>query len=251
MSFLQWFLVISLLAVTAWCSRAPEQQSGANLHPSSSLSKQNSLKTTAYTVQKGDSLYEIGFRFDLDYQDIAAWNQIAEPYLIKEGQVLQLTQPSSGSVPKSAVNKKLANNEKNSFVKIVKSVLSIAKNNKLTKNWRWPMQGTVVKPFSLETNNGIDIGGQLNQAVYAVADGQVVYSGDGLVGYANLVIVKHDADYLTAYANNAKRMVNEGDTVKQGQLIARLGSVGGQTCLHFEVRKNGNPVNPIEYLPDK
>lgn len=251
MSFLQWFLVISLLAVTAWCSRTPEQLNGTNLRSSNSSLIQNKLKTTAYTVQKGDSLYEIGFRFGLDYQDIAAWNQIAEPYLIKEGQVLQLTQPAPGSAPKFIVNKKSANNEKNSFVKIVKSVLSIAKDNKLTKSWRWPMQGTVVKPFSLETNNGIDIGGQLNQAVYAVADGQVVYSGDHLLAYGNLVIVKHDDDFLTAYANNAKRLVKEGDTVKQGDLIARLGSVGGQTCLHFEVRKNGNPVNPLEYLPDK
>jgi lipoprotein NlpD len=110
----------------------------------------------------------------------------------------------------------------------------------------------VLKRFSKKSNSGIDIAGRIGQKVRSAASGRVVYSGSGLAGYGNLLIIKHNSLYLSAYANNSLLLVKEGQTVKKGQVIAKVGRVGGhQVSLHFEIRKNGKPVNPLRYLPKK
>lgn len=119
-------------------------------------------------------------------------------------------------------------------------------------NWRWPHGGTVIAGYSTsgKVNKGIDIAGQAGDAVRAAASGNVVYAGNGLLGYGNLIIVNHNEHYLSAYAHNRKILVQEGEDVTAGQVIAELGSSGAERpMLHFEIRKNGNPVDPLHYLP--
>ena len=118
-------------------------------------------------------------------------------------------------------------------------------------HWRWPGEGKVVGTFVAgdQTKQGIDIAGKAGDPVQAAADGEVVYSGNGLLGYGELIIVKHNASFLSAYGHNRARLVKEGDKVKAGQQIAELGSGGARDELHFEIRKNGKPVNPLDYLP--
>ena len=118
--------------------------------------------------------------------------------------------------------------------------------------WRWPSEGKVIAAYvsGEPTRQGIDIGGKAGDAVRAAADGEVVYSGNGLIGYGELIIVKHNANFLSAYGHNRSRLVKEGEKVKAGQAIAEMGaSAGSRDELHFEIRKNGKPVNPLEYLP--
>lgn len=117
-------------------------------------------------------------------------------------------------------------------------------------SWRWPASGRVVGTFVAgdQTRQGVDIAGSAGASVAAAADGSVVYSGNGLLGYGELVIVKHSTAFLSAYGHNRKRLVKEGDTVKAGQVIAEMGG-SNREMLHFEIRRNGKPVNPLEYLP--
>ncbi|HWT16619.1 MAG TPA: peptidoglycan DD-metalloendopeptidase family protein, partial [Patescibacteria group bacterium] len=119
--------------------------------------------------------------------------------------------------------------------------------------WRWPAAGQIIGRFveGDPTQQGIDIGGVLGQRVLAAADGEVVYSGNGLIGYGELVIIQHSPGFLSAYGHNQKRLVVEGGRVKAGQPIAEMGRRGGIDMLHFEVRKNGKPVDPLGYLPSR
>jgi len=117
--------------------------------------------------------------------------------------------------------------------------------------WRWPTEGKVVGRFvpGDPTESGIDIGGRLGQIVVAAADGEVVYSGNGLLGYGELVIIQHTPEFLSAYGHNQKRLVGEGTKVKAGQAIAEMGRQAGLDLLHFEIRKGGKPIDPIGFLP--
>jgi len=118
--------------------------------------------------------------------------------------------------------------------------------------WRWPGKGPLIGSFVAgdQTRQGIDIGGTAGDPVLAAADGEVVYSGNGLLGYGELIIVKHNASFLSAYGHNRKRLVAEGDRIKSGQQIAEMGSsASARDEVHFEIRKNGKPVNPLDYLP--
>ncbi|HEY0231375.1 MAG TPA: peptidoglycan DD-metalloendopeptidase family protein [Dokdonella sp.] len=118
--------------------------------------------------------------------------------------------------------------------------------------WRWPADGQVIGSFVAgdQTKQGIDIGGKAGDPVRAAADGTIVYSGNGLIGYGELIIVKHSPGFLSAYGHNRKRLVKEGDHVKSGQVIAEMGSSSAsRDSLHFEIRKNGKPANPVDYLP--
>ena len=118
--------------------------------------------------------------------------------------------------------------------------------------WRWPSDGKVIGAYvsGEPTKQGVDIGGKAGDPVRAAADGEVVYSGNGLIGYGELIIVKHNANFLSAYGHNRSRLVKEGEKVKAGQAIAEMGaSASARDELHFEIRKNGKPVNPLEYLP--
>lgn len=156
-------------------------------------------------------------------------------------------QPDPQSRPEdgTAANKKQVKLKKN-------SVISIDSKNMLMLNFQWPLKGKIKKNFSQTGSKGIDIIGSRGQTVRASEAGKVVYSGQGLIGFGNLLIIKHNSDYLSAYANNSSLMVKEGQKVKKGQDIAKLGTAASKKpVLHFEIRKNGKSVNPLSLLPSK
>ncbi len=130
------------------------------------------------------------------------------------------------------------------------SIISIDNKKMLKLNFQWPVRGKVLRNFTQTRNKGIDIAGKIGQKIVAASGGKVVYSGQGLIGFGKLLIIKHNSEYLSAYANVGKTEVSEGQLIKKGQLIAKIGRAGSKrTSLHFEIRKNGKPVNPIKYLP--
>ena len=131
-----------------------------------------------------------------------------------------------------------------------KSIISIDNKKVLKLNFQWPLQGKISRNFSQTDNKGILIRGKTGQAVHAAESGKAVYCGHGLVGFGNLAIIKHNETYLTAYANNRKLFIKEGELVRKGQMIGQIGSTGlRSSSLHFEIRKNGKPINPLTALP--
>lgn len=219
-------------------------------HPPA-IVNQKPVRPDFYVVRKGDTLHSIGFRFGIASQLLADWNGIAPPYAVNAGRTLQLFQPKQSVRPDSNERTAVGSIKKRRDSPQKYSTISIDNTNVLKLYWQWPLKGSILKTYSAEDSKGIDIAGEVGQTVRAAAAGKVVYSGDGLVGYGNLLIIKHGDLYLSAYANNSKLLVTEGAEVGKGQAIAEVGSVGSQACLHFEIRKNGSPVNPVEYLPEK
>lgn len=220
-----------------------------------------------YLVQPGDTLYSIAWRQDLSYHQLAAWNGIRPPaYQIFPGQRLRLKPPATrhsmptvrkSTRPKSAPG--VVQEYRPPPVPTQKSPIA-SKPSKHTVSgkslklvWNWPTNGNVVQTFSPGDNNrkGIWIHGSMGQPVSAAEGGKVVYAGNGLVGYGNLIIIKHDRSYLSAYGYNSKLLVSEGDMVRKGEVLAQMGvpNVGGQPVLHFEIRRQGKPVNPLSLLP--
>ena len=200
-------------------------------------------------VQRGDTLYGLAFRNGIDFRDLAAWNGIGSPYTIYPGQTLRLY-PSSGSRPSTGTAATGAAPRPAASTPKPPPPQAAPVNSGFS--WRWPADGHVIGRFVAgdATRQGIDIAGSGGQAVRAAADGVVVYSGAGLVGYGELIIVKHSEAWLSAYGHNRKRLVNEGQNVKAGQQIAEMGSTGAaREMLHFEIRYNGKPVDPQQYLP--
>ncbi|HEY1034320.1 MAG TPA: peptidoglycan DD-metalloendopeptidase family protein [Pseudoxanthomonas sp.] len=224
---------------------------------SSSTRKPSQAKPGAIVrVQRGDTLYGIAFRNGVDVKDLAAWNGIAPPYTIYPGQSLKLY-PGSGS-RRVATTTTPARPATGTTTRptpppapITRPAATPAPANSGFA-WRWPADGHLIGRFvnGDATKQGVDIAGSNGQAVRAAADGVVVYSGAGLVGYGELIIVKHNEQWLSAYGHNRKRLVNEGQSVKAGQQIAEMGSSGAsREMLHFEIRHNGKPVDPLQYLP--
>ncbi len=211
-----------------------------------------SLYDSSYQVKAGDTLYSIAWRYGLDYKQLASWNRIAVNSIIKPGQILKLYQPRA----KEAVPAEVASSTSVRVTKLklpnenTKAVVA----NVDTSRWLWPTKGTILNTFSASKpdRRGIDIAGKLGQSVLATADGKVVYSGNGLSGYGNLIIIKHSDTYLSAYAYCQQRLVKEGTQVKAGMVIAKMGQHKIRTArLHFEIRKNGAPVDPLKYLPKR
>ncbi len=231
--------------------------------------KSPSSAPSVYYVQRRDTLYSISWRYGLDYRTLASANGIFSPYTIYPGQKLYLkkklparkqtnaapsgtkkptstTSPAStGSLsPASAVKKTSTTKHTGSGPKN-----SSTRSAKVT-GWRWPTVGKVSRGYSASVHKGIDISGKRGDAIVAVAAGKVVYAGSGIVGYGDLLIIKHNEIYLSAYGHNNRLLVKEGETVKVGQKIAEKGSSGTDTVkLHFEIRKEGKPVDPQEHLP--
>ena len=231
----------------------------------------NKISATEYIVRKGETLYSIAWRADIDVRTIASLNKITAPYQIFPGQKIFLVKKtpqarkdntsnkSSRKEQQTIVKKPVAPNKKQEYggivggEKVSKKPLSKPKafSQKIDK-WIWPTSGKVIAKFSTKKqgNKGIDIAGSRNSSVKAAADGKVVYAGDVLRGYGQLVIVKHNDDYLSAYAHNDHILVKEQQAVKAGQVIARMGDTGAKrVMLHFEVRFRGKSVNPLKYLP--
>ncbi|TNG00221.1 MAG: LysM peptidoglycan-binding domain-containing protein [Gammaproteobacteria bacterium] len=207
-----------------------------------------------YTVRKGDTLYSISFAHGRDYLTVARLNKIQSPYTIYPGQRLRITgkpKPVEKQKPVKKVTKKTA--RKSSYSKKATKTRTTSKSSaSIRVSWRWPVNGRVIRRYS-ETaprKKGIGIGGKTGQTILSAAKGKVVYSGNGLIGYGNLIIIKHNSIYLSAYAHNEKVYVKEGQSVNAGQKIASMGRDERNTpMLHFEIRRHGKPVNPISYLP--
>ncbi len=223
---------------------------------------------SVYQVQRGDTLYSITWRYGLDYRSVAAANGISSPFTIFPGQKLYLkkkvTSTTKSSSRPSLVTKSSAVKPKTMHVpastKTVAKTAPTKKQSTKTKTsansnakistWRWPTSGKVIRRFSSSVHKGIDISGKRGDPIYAVASGRVVYAGTGIVGYGELLIVKHNDVYLSAYGHNYRLLVDEGMQVKAGQKIAEKGSSSTDTVkLHFEIRKGGKPVDPQKLLP--
>ena len=198
-----------------------------------------------YVVKPGDTLYSIAWRFGLDYHDVASWNGIGSSYLIKPGQTLLLAAPERVAVSRSPAPTTTASS------RATASVSDYAPPSGPLR-WIWPAQGAVVRLFHAGDafSKGIDISGSQGQPVYAAAPGKVVYTGSGIIGYGKLIIIKNSEQFLSAYADNDQMLVREGDVVQSGERIASMGlDRDGHPLLHFEIRYNGKPVNPLSYLP--
>ena len=198
-----------------------------------------------YKVRSGDTLYSIAFRHGLDYRSLARINGITLPYTIYPDQVLRLQ--GSAKLPEKDQGPAVSRASTSAPVPSKKHNLpsSVAR-------WHWPLNGEIVGRFSLENpiNKGIDIAGKEGDPVLAAADGVVVYAGGNLRGYGKLVIIKHSDNFLSTYGNNAALLVSEGDKVRAGRSIARVGSsAANQEMLHFEIRRDGKPVDPLGLLP--
>lgn len=203
-----------------------------------------------HIVTKGDTLYSISWAYGYDYRDVARWNGIARPYRIYPGEKIRLRPPAA---PRHSVAMRHRPPAKPQRARPTKP----RKRTHVARHvgaWTWPAKGPLLERFSADDpgKKGIDIGGRPGQPIRAAAAGEVVYSGSGLIRYGKLIIIKHNHVYFSAYAHNQKLLVKEGARVRAGQEIARMGSTGTtRTMLHFEIRRDGKPVNPLRYLPKR
>jgi lipoprotein NlpD len=229
---------------------------------------ENADKAGYYTVKPGDTLIRIGLDHGQSARDIARWSGVDNPNRIEVGQVLRVLPPVAVTVPgviaKPVVSASVApvavtpvaGADKHASaaptVAASASAPGTAAPSEDDISWIWPTNGAVLAGFDEVKNKGIDIGGTAGDPVLAAADGRVVYVGAGLRGYGNLIILKHNNTYLTAYAHNQTLLIKEDQSVRKGQKIAEMGSSDADRVkLHFEVRRQGKPVDPAKYLPAK
>ncbi|PHM73315.1 murein hydrolase activator NlpD [Xenorhabdus kozodoii] len=248
-----------------------------------------SYNGNTYTVKHGDTLFYIAWVTGDDFRDLALRNNISEPYSLNVGQLLRIgnatskngvliasnsTQSKIKQVDFQKINAYPANIDRPSSGKMLPKVTISENNNADSKvftaadaginntingietinSWRWPAEGKILEGFSDSQggNKGIDIAGSRGQPVFATAGGKVVYAGNVLRGYGNLIIIKHNDDYLSAYAHNDTMLVRDQQDVQAGQKIATMGSTGTSSVrLHFEIRYKGKSVNPLRYLPQR
>lgn len=253
----------SMLGCTS-VNRAPvDDPSKSTVSPYPPLPKDCSQ---TWTVKRGDTLIGIALDAGADYRDIAAMNQLSNPNIIQLDRTLCVRRaaqktskkPATGSSPPTAkTDPQIKENMKATApAKPVEDMPSTSAATSAAMadgvRFSWPAKGKVVAGFNESSNKGINIAGKMGEPVDAAADGKVVYAGSGLRGYGNLVIVKHENNYLTAYAHNSKILVKEGDPVKRGQRIADMGdSDADAVMLHFEVRRQGKPVDPMKFLSQR
>jgi lipoprotein NlpD len=241
--------------VTSPAAMASSQADAAKVLPGA----ENAGKPGYYTVQRGDNLTRIGLDHGQAWRDLARWNNISNPDVIEVGQVVRVTPPGSavdnaGVVVRPVAssgqsNAQQTNAQVNTPAKPLPAATAVVAEDIV---FSWPASGSVIAGFDEAKNKGLDIGGKAGDAVLAAADGQVVYAGAGLRGYGNLVILKHNSTYLTAYAHNQKLLVKEDQKVHKGDKIAEMGSSDADRVkLHFEVRKQGKPVDPTKFLASR
>jgi lipoprotein NlpD len=221
----------------------------------------NSGKPGYYTVKQGDTLIKIGLESGQSYREIARWNALENPNRIEIGQALRVVPPEEAVVAKPVAPAKVSStalppaNVASAPAKAASAPASTttpavsASEDDIA--FAWPAKGEILDGFDESKNRkGLDIGGSNGDAVLAAADGKVVYADAGLRGYGKLIIIKHNSQFLTAYAHNQTLLVKEDQAVKKGQKIAEMGNTDSdRTKLHFEVRKQGKPVDPSKYLP--
>jgi lipoprotein NlpD len=221
-------------------------------------------------VRRGDTLYSIAWRSGRDFRSLARWNRIPPPYTIYPGQVLTLTpatrpapapakprqaspsRTTTSSKPAAAPPRPANTSKPKDVAKPPPASQPASRSGPL--RWNWPVTGPLLSSYSARdpSRKGIKIGGRPGQPVRAAEGGRVVYSGSGLIGYGQLIIIKHNDNYLSAYGHNAKLLVKEGEQVARGKHIADMGrSNEGRPMLHFEIRRDGRPVDPLGLLPRK
>jgi len=231
---------------------------------------QSARKPEHVKVKKNETLYGIARREGYSHHQLARWNHLRSPYALKPGQRLRLSPPASALGQSGARNASRAASKAPVATKApqvkpvtqplirqpIKATPIIAtrptvKSPSRVASWQWPVSGRIVQRYKANdtARKGIGIAGKLGQPIEAAAAGTVVYSGNGLINYGNLVIIKHSHSFLSAYAYNQSLLVKEGDSVKRGQAIAKMGKLDTKPQLHFEIRRNGKPVNPLYYLP--
>jgi lipoprotein NlpD len=233
---------------------------------------ENAGKPGYYTVKPGDTLLRIALEAGHSHKDIARWNALENVDRIEVGQVLRVVPPVAGeasakpvatpavtATPLPAASSAPAASAPSKAASAPSAPASgpattappaTAATGEDDVAWVWPGKGPILNGFDESKNKGVDIGGSAGDPVIAAADGKVVYAGSGLRGYGNLIILKHNNTYLTAYAHNQTLLVKEDQSVKKGQKIAEMGSSDADRVkLHFEVRRQGKPVDPIKYLP--
>ena len=251
-------LLVAMLAGCSSMSRAPvDDGKSSSASPYPPLPKDC---TQTWTVRKGDTLIGIALNTGSDYRDIATMNQLADINKIQLDRTLcvrrsaqKAKKPAADTAQSTRVEQPIKETSKATAVKPVEDMpsTSAATNAAMADGvkFAWPAKGKVIAGFNESSNKGINIAGKMGEPVDAAAEGKVVYAGSGLRGYGNLVIIKHDGNYLTAYAHNSKILVKEGETVKRGQRIADMGDSDADTAmLHFEVRRQGKPVDPMKFL---
>jgi lipoprotein NlpD len=216
------------------------------------LNAQNAGKPGYYTVKPGDTVMQIGRNSNQNWRDIVKWNNLESANQIEVGQVLRVVPLDGNGVatkpPVIPAAAPMAVTPLPTQPSLPAAASNVAPEDDIS--WMWPSSGALIAGYDEVKSKGLKIGGKLGDPVYASADGRVVYAGSGLRGYGNLVILKHNETYLTAYAHNQTLLVKEDQTVRKGQRIADMGSSDAdKVMLHFEVRRNGKPVDPAKYLP--
>ena len=282
-----WTLILLAAAVLAGCSsrvRAPapvedRSQGGRaqapavaaqSLRPPVAAAQEiapSAPRAGSYTVRPGDTLIRIALEAGQNWRDLVRWNNLDNPNVIEVGQTLRVMPPAAAAgvevaavrpvTPASAtaVPPMQSASEARPAASAPAAPATAARPTDAAEDdvpWAWPTAGApaVLAGFDEARNKGLDIGGKAGDPVLASADGRVVYAGAGLRGYGNLIILKHNNTYLTAYAHNQALLVKEDQTVRKGQKIAEMGSSDADRVkLHFEIRKQGKPVDPTKYLP--
>ena len=267
-------LVIALAMGTflAGCSSSGSS-SARVVDRNSSVPKRPTVTSGQYIVKPGDTLFSIAFRYGWDYKELAARNNIPAPYTIRPGQPIRFSSGSGGTTTTVVSSPSSSSRTTVTRRPVVATSTSSSAPAKPVPNtpavgtavgtpvpaaevsaggWTWPANGVLIGKFASNgsLNKGIDIAGDLGQPVFAAAKGSVVYAGSGLRGYGELIIIKHSDTYVSAYGHNRRLLVREGQQVTAGQAIAEMGSTGtDRVKLHFEIRRQGKPVDPLQFLP--
>jgi lipoprotein NlpD len=284
-------LVVVLGACAPWQPAPVEDrrsvESAPSARPSTQTPTQRLPAPPFYEVSRGDTLYSIAFRYGLDWRSVAAWNRIEAPFTIRPGQELRLTPPVATAASRPAETPRPAEpvtsrpaprpastpaptpapapapetrpapaepaRTESRAPAPAAATGSAPSRNVAGVSWRWPTEGRVIRPFDPSaTRRGIGVSGQVGQPVVAAAAGEVVYSGTALIGYGELIIIKHSDSMLSAYAHNRRRLVSEGQRVEAGQAIAEMGmNERDEVLLHFEIRRNGQAEDPLRFLPQR
>ena len=243
-------MVIALAACgTATVVKKPAGGSSAGTAPTTPRTSVPRPGQTV-TVRRGDTLFGLARINNITPSDLAAWNGLSNPNTIYPGQTLKLYPQGSGT----AATRPSGSGSTTTTTRPPTPTAPVTAPVNSGISWRWPADGALVGRFVAgeTTKQGVDIAGSSGQAVRAAGPGVVVYSGAGLVGYGELIIIKHNDQWLSAYGHNRKRLVNEGQSVKAGDQIAEMGRTGtSRDMLHFEIRYNGKPVDPLQYLPSR
>lgn len=242
------FNILSIALLLTACASGPQQA------PVRDRGTVINDRLGIHYVSRGETLYSIAWRYGINYANLAKRNGIGAPFTIYPGQKIllkgggsQKSQPvrTKKTAPPALVTRSKTTTKKTQNKKVV---LPSSKS----WSWQWPARGKILARYSAKSalNKGVDIAGTLGEPVVAAAPGVVVYAGNGLRGYGNLLIIKHSERYLSAYAHNKKLLVSEQGVVKAGQQIAEIGSSGtDKSKLHFEIRRDGKPIDPLKYLP--